>query len=259
MWCIIWPILIGLICALLGYLLGRLLGKGSGNWEEKIASLEADLEACRKKRLALETDLEACNKSKLSLESKGDDSITLKSQIAKLEADLVASNNSNLGLKAQGDDVNIWKDKVSKLEADLSACNKSKSEYDSELNIWKNKVSNLKVDLEACRASKPVVEVSNFDADAAKAVFGKKIKQDDLKVVEGIGPKIEGLFHSFNIKTWKALSEASVEECQEVLNSGGERYKIHNPGTWPKQSQLAYEGKWAELLKWQDELDGGKA
>lgn len=97
-----------------------------------------------------------------------------------------------------------------------------------------------------------------FDAAAAKAVYGKKIKQDDLTVVEGIGPKISGLFNNFDVKTWKDLSECSLDKCQEVLDSGGERYKIHNPGTWPRQAKLAYEGKWEELKKWQDSLDGGK-
>lgn len=96
-----------------------------------------------------------------------------------------------------------------------------------------------------------------FDADAAKTAFGKKIKADDLTVVEGIGPKIKELFHKFDVKTWEALSETSVERCQEILNSAGERYKIHNPGTWPRQAKLAFEGKWKELVNWQDELDGG--
>jgi len=171
-----------------------------------------------------------------------------ESKIAKLEADLKACKDSSV-------DVSFWEKKVSGLEADLHNCKKEKLKIDADLAgyITGSTVQNLGV------ANVVEETLIPFDADAAKAVFGKKIKQDDLKIVEGIGPKIEGLFHSFDIKTWKALSEATVEKCQEVLDSGGDRYKIHNPGTWPKQAQLAYEGKWAELLKWQDELDGGKA
>jgi len=41
------------------------------------------------------------------------------------------------------------------------------------------------------------------------------------------------------------------------LNTGGKRYEIHNPGTWPKQAGLAFEGKWKELNDLQDYLDGG--
>ncbi|MGC1515381.1 MAG: hypothetical protein WA810_07370 [Maribacter sp.] len=97
-----------------------------------------------------------------------------------------------------------------------------------------------------------------FKATTAKAVFGKNIKQDDLKVVEGIGPKIEGMFKESGIKTWKALSESSVAECQTVLDKGGQRYKIHDPSSWPMQAKMCYEGKWGDLLKWQEEHKHGK-
>ncbi|MEO0573768.1 MAG: hypothetical protein AAF039_18865 [Bacteroidota bacterium] len=137
----------------------------------------------------------------------------------------------------------------------------------SELKALEDANAKLKADLDACNkkltaAPAPSLAATPsgiaFDAAAAKAAFGKRIKQDDLKVVEGIGPKIEGLFHNFDIKTWKALSEASVDKCQEVLNSGGERYRIHDPASWPMQAKMAYEGKWKDLVKWQDEHKAGK-
>lgn len=175
-WCILIPLLVGAICALLGYLLGRLLGGSSNDDSDRVARLQADLDACNKGRMKLESDLS-----------------TAKSTSANLASSFAATT------------------------ATIA-----------------------------------------FDADAAKAVFGKKIKENDLTVVEGIGPKIQELFHNHDVKTWKALGECSVDKCQTVLNSGGDRYKIHKPGTWPRQAKMAAEGKWAELLKWQDELDGGK-
>ena len=33
----------------------------------------------------------------------------------------------------------------------------------------------------------------------------------------------------------------------------------HVTDTWPKQAEMAAEGKWDELKVWQDELDGGIA
>jgi len=142
----------------------------------------------------------------------------------------------------------------------------------AEIEAWQKKYDKLEADLTDCRsklAAKPSPSVSSktesttlnlipFDAALAKATYGKKIKQDDLKIVEGIGPKIELLFHAKGITTWKGLSECSVEKCEEVLKSGGKAYEIHKPGTWPRQAQLAYEGKWVELHAWQDELKGGK-
>jgi hypothetical protein len=40
--------------------------------------------------------------------------------------------------------------------------------------------------------------------------------------------------------------------------TGGDRYAMHDPTTWPNQCQLAHEGKWAELKELQEKLDGGK-
>ena len=97
-----------------------------------------------------------------------------------------------------------------------------------------------------------------FDSVLAERVFGKKIKENDLKIVEGIGPKIEELYHAAGITTWQAMSETSVEKLQAVIDAAGERFSIHDAGTWAKQAELAYQGKWQELKDWQDQLDGGK-
>lgn len=97
-----------------------------------------------------------------------------------------------------------------------------------------------------------------FDATAAKAAMGKAIRQDDLKIVEGIGPKISGMFNEAGIKTWQDLSEISVADCRKILASGGNRYKVHDPASWPMQAKMCYEGKWKELAKWQDKHDHGK-
>lgn len=227
-WCILIPLLVGLICALLGYLLGRLLGGGNNDDKDRIATLEADLEACKSSRTKLETNL-SMSRTKFT---------DLETNFNSLQASASATSNDT-----------EWQGKVSRLEADLEASNNKYANLVKEYNAAQNKINEL---------SKVETTFIPFDADAAKAVFGKKIKQDDLTLVEGIGPKIQELFHNHDVKTWKALSECSVDKCQEVLDSGGDRYKIHKPGTWPKQARLAYEGKWQELSDWQDELDGGK-
>ncbi len=134
----------------------------------------------------------------------------------------------------------------------------------ADLKLLQDRNAKLQADLDACtgklsaKASIVPEALLPFDAAAAQLAFGKTIKQDDLKVVEGIGPKIEGMFKDAGIKTWKALSEASVAQCQKILDGGGDSYKVHDPASWPMQAKMCYEGKWAELAKWQDEHDHGK-
>jgi len=83
-------------------------------------------------------------------------------------------------------------------------------------------------------------------------------ESDDLKIVEGIGPKIEQILNEAGISTFAALASTDVAKIKSVLEAAGNRYKAHNPTTWPQQAQMAADGKWDELKAWQDELDGGK-
>ncbi len=82
--------------------------------------------------------------------------------------------------------------------------------------------------------------------------------KDDLKMVEGIGPKIEQLLNAAGITTFAGLAATDADKVKGILAEAGNRYKAHDPTTWPKQADLAAHGKWDELKKWQDELDGGK-
>jgi len=135
-----------------------------------------------------------------------------------------------------------------KLKSDLETCRKTLESYTT-----KSKSFTLENHPDSLEKASFV-----FDAKEAKAAFGETIKENDLKLIEGIGPKIEALFHQFGIKTWKALAESSADKCQEVLNSGGKRYRIHDPASWPMQAKMAYEGHWEQLFEWQEKHRAGK-
>ena len=77
---------------------------------------------------------------------------------------------------------------------------------------------------------------------------------DDLKLIEGIGPKIEEVLNKAGIKTWKQLAEQSVDNLRKILASAGKRFTLHKPDSWPQQARLAAEAKWKELKALQDEL-----
>ncbi|MCL4123394.1 UNVERIFIED_CONTAM: hypothetical protein GTU68_027815 [Idotea baltica] len=92
---------------------------------------------------------------------------------------------------------------------------------------------------------------------AAKKAPAKSTDADDLRKVEGIGPKIAEIFTSAGIDTFAKLAKASQKELKTILEGAGSRYASKNPGSWPKQAKMAAEGKWDELKKWQDETKGG--
>ncbi len=86
----------------------------------------------------------------------------------------------------------------------------------------------------------------------------KPAKADDLKAIEGIGPKIELLLHGAGIHSFTDLADASVERLKEVLNKAGDRYRIHDPSTWPEQARLAAEGDMGKLKNYQEFLSAGR-
>jgi len=82
--------------------------------------------------------------------------------------------------------------------------------------------------------------------------------EDNLKVVEGIGPKIESILKASGIRTLGVLADTPTERLREILDEAGSRFKSHDPKTWAVQAGLAADGKLEELKAWQKELKGGK-
>ncbi|MBL7797866.1 MAG: hypothetical protein JNJ90_15330 [Saprospiraceae bacterium] len=82
--------------------------------------------------------------------------------------------------------------------------------------------------------------------------------RDDLKIVEGIGPKIEQLLFNAGITTYGQLAATSVQQLKDILAEAGSRYVMHDPGTWSAQALLAANGEWENLKAYQDFLNAGK-
>lgn len=104
------------------------------------------------------------------------------------------------------------------------------------------------------------VEVSVASKAKAEKATPKKAaaKGDDLKKIEGIGPKAAEALTNAGIGTYAKLSKAEPDNIKEILTEASSRMAHLDPGTWPQQAQLAAEGKWDELKTLQDELNGGK-
>ncbi len=95
-------------------------------------------------------------------------------------------------------------------------------------------------------------------AEKKKAAAKKEPKLNDLKIIEGVGPKIEQLLKENGINTWEELAEASADRLKEILDAAGSRYQIHDPSTWPAQARFAAAGQWDDLKDYQEMLIGGR-
>jgi predicted flap endonuclease-1-like 5' DNA nuclease len=101
--------------------------------------------------------------------------------------------------------------------------------------------------------------VMSGGADVAiAAAAGFKLKNaNDLEIIEGIGPKIAGLFNDNGVSTFAQVSGMSVPAMNAILEKGGSRFKLANPSTWAEQARLCHENRWTELQALQDSLSAG--
>lgn len=81
---------------------------------------------------------------------------------------------------------------------------------------------------------------------------------DDLKVIEGIGPKIEEILNKAGIHTYEQLMETPVLRTAGYLKKAGPRYQLQDPSSWPEQAALAKQQKWEELERLKLKLISGR-
>ena len=78
---------------------------------------------------------------------------------------------------------------------------------------------------------------------------------DDLKRIEGIGPKTADALQAAGITTFAQLAAIEIEELKKILREGGVR--AVRIDTWSEQANLAADGKWDALSSLQKKLKGG--
>lgn len=164
--------------------------------------------------------------------------------------------------------------KISELHASVASLTSSNASLSTDLTELRVKQTQLEAELEAKNAQLYKVKDSLMMAESERNALreqlagggkpttitfaGTKYKSNDLKIVEGIGPKIADLLMKAGINSWKKLSETTPEKLKEILEGGGPHFNIHDPSTWPAQAGLADKSNWDALKKLQDELTGGK-
>lgn len=104
----------------------------------------------------------------------------------------------------------------------------------------------------------PKAKPITLNMPASKAVFGKELKLNDLKVIEGVGPKIERLLKKSAILTWSDLAKTKLRPLRAILKKAGNNFVLADPKTWAAQARLASRGQWRRLKTLQDKLNNRK-
>ena len=65
----------------------------------------------------------------------------------------------------------------------------------------------------------------------------EELGADDLTKIAGIGRKVQMLLYGHGIDRWSILANTEVNQLREILQAAGERFRNHDPTTWPKQAE----------------------
>ena len=101
----------------------------------------------------------------------------------------------------------------------------------------KAKVSKAKA--KAASTTKKVVAKVEPVAKKVKAVEKKVVEtvKDDLKLIHGIGPKLETIFNQNGIVTYAQLAKASEATMRSILEKAGPVFKNANFADWKKEAE----------------------
>ena len=81
---------------------------------------------------------------------------------------------------------------------------------------------------------------------------------EDLKKIEGIGPKVEEALIKAGVNSFAQIAKSTPEELMTLISMSEGNFNAVDTTSWPEQAQLAKAGKWDELKELQDRLVGGR-
>ena len=247
---------------------------------KRIAALEAKMNALVEENDSLQTELADLKKTELVLEaaapaepelviSKGKDVISMIVTPSSAKDEVLAAIGTKIpAAKAEEkDDLTMIKGIGSFIEKKLNGLGiytfEQVSKFDHDfiekitdaIEFFPGRIERDDWVGQATRLA--AIKKESPDALASKAVFPNN--KEDLKIVEGIGPKIEKLLNKAGIKTWENLASTPVDTLREILQNAGDNYRIHDPATWSDQARLAANGEFEKLKEYQDFLSGGRS
>ncbi len=99
--------------------------------------------------------------------------------------------------------------------------------------------------------------VAEAVAEATPVKLPQKGGQDDLTVIEGIGPKMAGALRTAGIDTFVKLSQTTETALRAAIEAAGLSFAPSLP-TWPEQASYVVRGDMDGLKTFQKQLNAGR-
>jgi predicted flap endonuclease-1-like 5' DNA nuclease len=176
----------------------------------------------------------------------------LQERNTALEHELALARQKQTELSAEKEQINRAFSSMN------SAYTTKSSNWELRYNELEARHSSLTRRIQDLNGSNDTMEKTISALNAELIVYKRRANPDDLKIIEGIGPKIEELLNNAGIYTYSQLATTEATVLRAILDKAGNRFRMHDPSTWSIQADIAHKGDWVKLKEYQDYLIGGR-
>lgn len=199
--------------------------------EEQIETLQQRLDAQISQNQNLQEQLKTCE-------------TRLQQKTEELE-------NVNVKLTSAEEQIETLRQHIASLEQQIQIENPPQIETPSKVG---EEIPQA-VELETPPEESPQAVEAEPESESARSTTDEA---DNLRKLEGIGPKVAQLLNESGILTFEQLAQIEVDQLRTILEEAGPPFKGMDPASWPEQAALAAKEDWDALKTLQDELDGGR-
>ncbi len=217
--------------------------------DDSVSGLNRDLSDIRAKRDSLNVQLD-----------KREEAISLLGDQIKEKDDSIKQLEENLNALKEEKQTSITR--TEKAEAGIQERDKAIEERDSAIELMREDLAALEkkaqdalTRAEATEAATAKLEKELEERAQEEASQKARIRhmQDDLTVINGIGPRVSSVLRAAGIKSFSKLAQKEPEEIQGILVAENPRLtRLTDPSTWHEQARMAADAEWEDLRALQD-------
>jgi predicted flap endonuclease-1-like 5' DNA nuclease len=133
-------------------------------------------------------------------------------------------------------------------------------ELNSVIDSYQHRLRVIEEELLKARSDKQptkkqvAIPATRANYEHVSKLLGKQVTENDLTLINGIGPKTAALLQANGITTWESLANTSAEILKRILSEAGGIYKSLDPTHWPKQAFMAARSEWRKLRVFQESI-----
>ncbi len=193
------------------------------------------------------------DKAKSEAKQKDQDLVAAKNKVTILEQNLKSAQSSKENSGEIQKELDALKKQLSESQSALNSCRQSGQSQQQKISELQSRLDKAQTDKNAAQQSnRPAVSSAAPTTGSGKAatpakrtpLFTAPAEKDDLKLIYGIGPVMEGILNELGITSFKQISEftkSDIERVAKAIDTFPDRIERDD---WVGGAKMEYQKKY---------------